>query len=140
MHRLILMLVFGLSCYASAAAQDYPTKPVKIILSNSAGGSPDIVMRIVADRLSRSFGQQFFIENRPGGEAMIGAELAARAMPDGYTLYLGSNDAMVANRFRLKSLSYDADKAFTPIANIIESAPFVVVLHPGHARLTPSKS
>lgn len=129
MHRLIMILTLGLAYCVAAAAQDYPTKPVKIILSNSAGGSPDIVMRIVADRLSRSLGQQFFIENRPGGEAMIGADLAARAAPDGYTLYLGSNDAMVANRFRLKSLSYDADKAFTPIANIIDSAPFVVALN-----------
>jgi tripartite-type tricarboxylate transporter receptor subunit TctC len=130
MHRFVAIFIYGLLGCASAVAQNYPSKPVKIILSNSAGGSPDIVMRIVADRLSRSLGQQFFIENRPGGEAMIGADLAARATPDGYTLYLGSNDAMVANRFRLKSLSYDADKAFTPIANIIESAPFAVVLNP----------
>ena len=113
-----------------ATAQDYPTRPVKIILSNSAGGSPDIVMRIVADRLSRSLGQQFFVENRPGGESVIGAELASQAPPDGYTLYLGTNDALVANRFRLKSLPYDADRAFTPIANFVDSAPFVVVVHP----------
>jgi tripartite-type tricarboxylate transporter receptor subunit TctC len=124
-----LMLWAWLGCNL-ATAQDYPTRPVKIILSNSAGGSPDIVMRIVADRLSRSLGQQFFVENRPGGESVIGAELASQAPPDGYTLYLGTNDALVANRFRLKSLPYDADRAFTPIANIVDSAPFVVVVHP----------
>ncbi len=134
----MLNLRFLLSClilWASlgcnlATAQDYPTRPVKIVLSNSAGGSPDIVMRIVADRLSRLLGQQFFVENRPGGESVIGAELASQAPPDGYTLYLGTNDALVANRFRLKSLPYDPDKAFTPIANIVDSAPFVVVVHP----------
>jgi tripartite-type tricarboxylate transporter receptor subunit TctC len=123
------MLWASLGCNL-ATAQDYPARPVKIILSNSAGGSPDIVMRIVADRLSRSLGQQFFVENRPGGESVIGAELASQAPPDGYTLYLGTNDALVANRFRLKSLPYDADRAFTPIANIVDSAPFVVVVHP----------
>jgi tripartite-type tricarboxylate transporter receptor subunit TctC len=131
MMRMVLRAVLCalVSCNA-AIAQDYPNRPVKVILSNSAGGSPDIIMRVVADGLSKSLGQQFFIENRPGGESMIGAELASRAAPDGYTLYLGANDAMVANRFRLKSLTYDPDKAFTPIANIIDSAPFVVALHP----------
>ena len=124
-----LMLWVSLGCNL-ATAQDYPIRPVKIILSNSAGGSPDIVMRIVADRLSKSLGQQFFVENRPGGESVIGAELASQAPADGYTLYLGTNDALVANRFRLKSLPYDPDKAFTPIANFVDSAPFVVVVHP----------
>jgi tripartite-type tricarboxylate transporter receptor subunit TctC len=70
------------SC-TGASAQDYPVSPVKIILSNSAGGSPDIVTRIVADRLGKALGQQFFVENRPGGESVIGAALAARAAPDG---------------------------------------------------------
>jgi tripartite-type tricarboxylate transporter receptor subunit TctC len=127
---LVAISMVGYVCCGLAAAQDYPSKPVKIILSNSAGGSPDIVARMVADRLSQSLGHQFFVENRPGGEAMIGAEVAARTTPDGYSLYLGSEDVMVANRFRLKSLSLDPDAAFVPIANIVDSAPFVVAVNP----------
>ena len=126
--RPLLALSVVLGC-AAAHAQDYPTKPVKIILSNSAGGSPDIVTRILADRLSKSLGQQFIVDNRPGGESVIGADLAARSAPDGYTLYLGTNDALVANRVRLKSLPYDPDKDFTLIASVIDSAPFVVAVN-----------
>jgi tripartite-type tricarboxylate transporter receptor subunit TctC len=114
----------------NALAQDYPTGPVKIILSNSAGGSPDITARIVADRLSKALGQQVLVENKPGGESVIGALLVARAPADGYTLYFGFNDALVSNRFRLKSLPYDPDNDFTPIANVVDSAPFVVAVHP----------
>jgi tripartite-type tricarboxylate transporter receptor subunit TctC len=114
----------------NALAQDYPTGPVKIILSNSAGSSPDIVARIVADRLSKALGQQVFVENKPGGDSVLGAVLSARAAADGYTLYFAFNDALVSNRFRLKSLPYDPDNDFTPIANIVDSAPFVVAVHP----------
>lgn len=129
-RRVVAVLVLGFVCGGLAAAADYPSRPVKIVLSNSAGGSPDIVARMVADRLSRSFRQQFYIENRPGGEEMIGAEVAARATPDGYSLYLGSNDVMVANRFRLKPSSFHPDAAFVAIANIVDSAPFVVAVNP----------
>jgi len=113
----------------NALAQDYPTGPVKIILSNSAGSSPDIVARIVADRLGKALGQQVLVENKPGGDSVLGAVLAARAAADGYTLYFSFNDALVSNRFRLKSLPYDPDNDFTPIANIVDSAPFVVAVH-----------
>lgn len=114
----------------NAFAQDYPTGPVKIILSNSVGGSPDIVARIVADRLSKALGQQVFVENKPGGDSVIGALVAARASADGYTLYFSDNDALVSGRFRLKSLPYDPDNDFAPIANIVDSAPFAVAVHP----------
>ncbi len=82
-----LMLCTVLACNL-AVAQDYPTRPVKIILSNSAGGSPDIVMRIVADR--QQVTQAAVLYREP---SVIGAELASQAPPDGYTLYLGTNDA-----------------------------------------------
>jgi tripartite-type tricarboxylate transporter receptor subunit TctC len=114
---------------ATASAQNYPTGPVKIILSHSAGAAPDIVARIVAERLSKVLGQQVFVENKPGGESVLGAVTAARAAVDGYTLYFASNEALVSNRVRLKSLPYDPDKDFTPIANIVDSAPFAVAVH-----------
>jgi tripartite-type tricarboxylate transporter receptor subunit TctC len=124
------LIVAAILGNGNALAQNYPTGPVKIILSNSAGGSPDITARIVADRLSKALGQQVFVENKPGGESVIGALLVARAPADGYTLYFGFNDALVSNRFRLKSLPYDPDNDFTPIANVVDSAPFVVAVHP----------
>ena len=124
---LIVAVILG---NGNASAQNYPTGPVKIILSNSAGGSPDITARIVADRLSKALGQQVFVENKPGGESVIGALLVARAPADGYTLYFGFNDPLVSNRFRLKSLPYDPDNDFTPIANVVDSAPFAVAVHP----------
>lgn len=126
----LCLIVAAILANGHAWAQNYPTSPVKIILSNSVGGSPDIVARIVADRLSKALGQQVFVENRPGGESVIGALLAARAPADGYTLYFCDNDALVSDRFRLKSLPYDPDKDFTPIANIVDSAPFVVAVRP----------
>jgi tripartite-type tricarboxylate transporter receptor subunit TctC len=124
------LIVAAILGNGNALAQDYPTGPVKIILSNSAGSAPDIVARLVADRLSKTLGQQVFVENKPGGDSVLGAVLSARAAPDGYTLYFAFNDALVSNRFRLKSLPYDPDNDFTPIANIVDSAPFVVAVHP----------
>jgi tripartite-type tricarboxylate transporter receptor subunit TctC len=114
---------------ANALAQSYPTGPVKIVLSHSAGGSPDIVARIVADRLSKALGQQVFVENKPGGESVLGAVAVARAPADGYTLYFASNDALVSNRFRVKSIPYDPDNDLAPIANIVDSAAFAVAVH-----------
>jgi tripartite-type tricarboxylate transporter receptor subunit TctC len=124
------LIVAAILGNGNALAQDYPTGPVKIILSNSAGSSPDIIARILAAQLSKALGQQVFVENKPGGESVLGAVLAARASADGYTLYFGNNDALVSNRFRLKSLPYDPDNDFTPIANIVDSAPFAVAVHP----------
>jgi tripartite-type tricarboxylate transporter receptor subunit TctC len=114
----------------SAQAQSWPAKPVRIIISNSAGGSPDIVTRMLADRLSKSLGQTFVVENRPGGESVIGAEIAAKSAPDGYTFYLATGDTHAGNLFRLKSIPFDPDRDFTSVANVIDSAPFVVAVHP----------
>jgi len=123
------LIVAAMQGNANALAQSYPTGPMKIVLSNSAGGAPDIVARFVADRLSKVLGQQVLVENKPGGESVLGAVTAARAPADGYTLYFAFNDALVSNRFRLKSLPYDPDNDFTPIANIVDSAPFAVAVH-----------
>lgn len=110
-----------------AQGQAWPAKPVRIYVSNGAGSAPDVVVRLVADRLARAFGQQFLVDNRPGGEQTIGASLAAKSAPDGYTFFFATNDSMVANQYRLKSLPYDVDRDFTPVANVVGSAAFVVV-------------
>ena len=126
--RLLLVLLVAISGHANA--EDWPTKPVRIVVSNSAGSSPDIVTRMVADRLSKALGQSFFVDNRAGGQGLIGAELVAKSPPDGYTLYMASQDVYARNLFVFKSLPYDPDRDFIPVANVVDSTPFVLAVHP----------
>jgi tripartite-type tricarboxylate transporter receptor subunit TctC len=113
---------------AQAQAQAYPTRPVRLIIPFSAGGAADVPGRILADRLSPVLGQQLVIENRPGAGSTIGAESAARAAPDGYTLFMISNTHFVSAGL-YKKLAYDSLNDFTPITQIT-SAPNVLIVHP----------
>jgi tripartite-type tricarboxylate transporter receptor subunit TctC len=112
-----------------AHAQTWPTKPVRIIVSLAAGGTPDIICRILAERLSVALGQQVVIENRPGGGNIVGAQLAAHAAPDGYTLFFATAAALVTNPFTYKTLPYDPLKDFVPIS-MIAKGPFFVLANP----------
>ena len=112
-----------------ALAQSWPTKPPKIILSQPAGSPPDIIARIIADKLTRSWGQQVVVENRPGGNNVIGAQAAARSPADGYTLYFSTTAALVTNIYTLKSMPYDPVKDFTPVA-MIGLSPFLISATP----------
>ena len=112
-----------------ASAQSWPTKPVKLIVSQAAGGAPDIVARLVSDRLSRAWGQQMIVENRPGSGNIIGAQLAARAAPDGYTLFFATAAALVTNPYTFKALPYDPARDFVPVG-MVGKAPFFVLVHP----------
>ena len=125
--KIILAAMALLASTGLAQAQSWPAKPVRIYVSNGAGSAPDVVVRLVAERLAKTFGQPFLIDNRPGGEQTIGASLTAKAPPDGYTFFFATNDSLVANQFRMKSLPYDIDRDFTPVANVVGSAAFVVV-------------
>jgi tripartite-type tricarboxylate transporter receptor subunit TctC len=110
-------------------AQDYPSKPVRIIVPYTAGGSSDAVARIVGQKLETYLKQPVIIENRPGGNAHIGTEYVAKAAPDGYTLLLAGMTTHAAAPALYKKLSYDPIKDFAPITNCIDS-PLVVVVHP----------
>jgi tripartite-type tricarboxylate transporter receptor subunit TctC len=123
-----LALVAALAC-RPATAQTWPTKPVRIIVSLAAGGTPDIICRLLADRLSMALGQQVVVENRPGGGNIVGAQLAAHAAPDGYTFYFATAAALVTNPFTYKTLPYDPLKDFTPVS-MIAKGPFFVLAHP----------
>jgi len=112
------------------AAQTWPTKPVRIIVSLAAGGTPDIICRIVSERLAAAIGQQIIVENHPGGANVIGAQLAAKAAPDGYTLFFATAAAIVTNPYTFKALPYDPLIDFVPIAMIAQN-PFLVLAHPG---------
>jgi tripartite-type tricarboxylate transporter receptor subunit TctC len=107
------------------ATNAWPQRPIKWIVSQPAGAGPDILARYVAESLSRSLGQPIIIENRPGGQNVIGAQAAARAAPDGYTFFYGTTAAMVTNAFTFKTLPYDPEKDFVPVA-LVGRSPFVI--------------
>jgi tripartite-type tricarboxylate transporter receptor subunit TctC len=111
-----------------AIAQSYPTKPVRLIVGYAPGGGVDIMARMIAPRLSTALGQQFIVENRPGAGQNIGAEVAARAAPDGYALFLASS-ALGINVSLYPKLTYDPIKSFTPVALIAQS-PNLLLVHP----------
>ena len=117
------------ACFAGTAqAQTYPTRAVRLIIPFSAGGAADVPGRILADRLTQALGQQVVIENRPGAGSTIGAEAAAKAVPDGYTLFMISNTHFVSAAL-YKKLNYDSLNDYTPITQIT-SAPNVLIVHP----------
>ncbi|MBR0741997.1 tripartite tricarboxylate transporter substrate binding protein [Bradyrhizobium liaoningense] len=112
-----------------ANAQDYPSRPVKIIVPFPAGGSNDIIARIVAQKLTERNGQTFLVENRGGAGGNIGAETVATAEPDGYTLLLTAPPPLTINGSLYKKLPFDPAKAFAPVA-LIASVPIVLVVNP----------
>ena len=112
-----------------ANAQAWPTRPVTFIVSQAGGASPDVMARILADRLSRSLGQGVVIENKPGGANVIGATAAARAAPDGYTFFFATSAALATNPFLMEKMTYDPVKDFRPVTMIARSHQ-VLVSHP----------
>ncbi len=129
---LVAMSLLGPVC---ASAQSYPSKPIRWIVTFQAGGTTDIVARIVGQKLSESLGQQVIIDNRPGASGMIGTELGAKAPPDGYTLTFAYNGNMTMNPNLFKKLPYDTLRDFTGISMIIRT-PMLLVVHPS----VPAKS
>ena len=128
---MIRAALVGLACAGVAAsAQNYPSKPIRVIAAQSAGSSLDTITRIVTNRLSEELGQQMVIDNRGGAGGIIGIELAARAIPDGYTLLVGASSSMIISKFSYKSLPFDALQDFEPISLIV-NADGVLAVHPG---------
>jgi tripartite-type tricarboxylate transporter receptor subunit TctC len=111
-----------------ARAQAYPTRPVRLIVSVAAGGSSDIVGRLIGQWLSDRLGQQFIIDNRPGGSNNLGAEAAIKATPDGYTLYLASA-ANAINATLYEKLPFNFIRDIVPVAGILR-VPLVMEVHP----------
>jgi len=109
-------------------AQEYPAKPVRIVVPFPAGGTTDIIVRILGQSLTRDLKQQVIVDNRPGGGANIGADVAMRSPPDGYTLFMAST-AHSINATLYSKLTYDPVKDFTPITLVAETAQ-VLVVHP----------
>lgn len=125
--RWFALLAAALGLFATTAAQaEYPDKPVRIVVPFIAGSAPDVAARQVAQRLTAGLGQQFIIDNKPGVAGNIGAEVAARAAPDGYTLLLFTS-SHVLNRFLYARVNYDALKDFVPITMITRIPSLMVV-------------
>jgi tripartite-type tricarboxylate transporter receptor subunit TctC len=99
----------------AASAEDWPTRPVTVVVPFGAGGATDGVARLIAKHLSEELGQQFVIENRPGAAGNVASAAVARAKPDGYTLLLGSTGPMAVNKLIYSSLSFDPGRDFSPI-------------------------
>jgi len=112
-----------------AAAQNYPHKPIRVIVSVPAGGTPDVTARLVTPGLSSLLGQQLVVDNRGGAGGLIGAELAANATPDGYTLFISSPGALTILPHLRKSVPYDTLRDFAPIG-LISIGPFLLITHP----------
>jgi tripartite-type tricarboxylate transporter receptor subunit TctC len=122
------LLVAGLLVASSALAQDYPNKPIRLIVPYGAGGGSDFVGRLVGQKLTEQMGQSVVVDNRPGAASLLGTELAARAAPDGYTLLL-ADSGFTINPAYYRNTRYDPLKDFDPITVVAET-PYVLVVNP----------
>ena len=145
------LFAFVLMCAAplTYAQGAYPAKPIRVIILVVPGGGADITSRTVGHKLTESWGQQVIIDNRPGGNGVVGMEIAARSNPDGYTLVLGTIGPVAVNPSLYKKLPYDSVADFDPVARAV-SALNVLVVHPSvpaksvkeliaHAKANPGK-
>jgi tripartite-type tricarboxylate transporter receptor subunit TctC len=114
-------------CAGPAGAQSYPVKPVKLIVADAAGGAPDQLARILAQKLSEILGQQMVVDNRPGASGALGADIAARSPADGYTLLLTTTAIYAILPSLKKNLAYDPVRDFVPVSRIATASNVLVV-------------
>jgi tripartite-type tricarboxylate transporter receptor subunit TctC len=126
--RTISAIACGALAAPSALAQAYPAKPVRMIAASSPGSGVDIVARIVAQKLGEQLGQQVVVDNRAGAGGNLGAELAAKAAPDGYTLLMGT-PAHAINTGLYRKLNYDLIRDFAPVSQV-SAGQYAIVVHP----------
>src|SRR5262245_57974042 len=131
MDRIVLALVAALLCWTPAlgAEQKFPERPLRYIVAFPPGGASDIVARIVADKLSEGFGQQVIVDNRTGASGTIGADIAAHATPDGYTLFACNIASLAVSPALYRKLNYDPERDFAPVG-LMASNPNALAIHP----------
>jgi tripartite-type tricarboxylate transporter receptor subunit TctC len=127
LHLGVLLLMASALFAVGASAQPFPNRPVKLIVADSAGGAPDQLARLVAQKLSDSLGQQVVVDNRAGAGGAVGAEMAAKSAPDGYTLLLTTTAIYAILPNLRKDLPYDPVKDFVPISRIATASNVLVV-------------
>jgi len=128
-QRLSALFIAAVSFCSTAAADTYPTKPVRVIVPYQAGQGTDVATRFISERLAKELGQPFVVENRPGAGGNIGAAEVARAEPDGYTLLMGTNGTHVLNQYLFSTLNFDPAKNFDPVM-LVSTFPMVIITRP----------
>src|SRR3954462_8755004 len=123
----ILALVVAALFSAGAAAQSWPLKPVRFIVPFAPGGATDIAARMLGEKLSQTWNQSVVVENRAGAGGALGAAEAARAAPDGYTLFFPSGSVMTANQHVYARLNYDPERDFVAVTNVVTGPQILVV-------------
>jgi tripartite-type tricarboxylate transporter receptor subunit TctC len=135
----LLPTVLALACAAvGAQPAGYPTRPVTLVVPFPPGGGTDTGARLIAQKLSQRWGQQVVVENKGGAAGQIGADMVAKAKPDGYTILMGNIGTQAINPSLYKKLPYDPDTAFAPIALVAE-LPLAMMVNPGVAAKTPQE-
>ena len=125
-----LMTAALLAAFSTTALAAYPDRPIRLIVAFEAGGSTDIIARLVGQKLGERLGHQVVVDNRGGAGGTIGTEMAAKASPDGYTLTMGTTSTHVIAPAALPNVRYDPLNDFTPIT-LVASTPYLLVLNPG---------
>ena len=125
----IALIAASLAVTAPATAQDYPSRPITLVVPYAAGGGNDVMARIAADKMSKTLGQQIVVDNRPGAGGNIATRAVARAAPDGYTLVIGGTGTLAVNPTLYANAGYDPRKDFAPVGLIGDSA-LIMLVHP----------
>jgi tripartite-type tricarboxylate transporter receptor subunit TctC len=129
--RGLVLSALAVSATASAQSSNYPVKPVRFVAPFAPGGLVDVLSRALGEKLRASLGQPIVVDNRPGAGGNIGADLVARAEPDGYTLLMTSAGILTINQFLYKKMPFDPVQAFAPVSLVAEMH-MLMVLHPGY--------
>jgi len=146
--KLILMAMACMSAH-TALAQQYPSRPISVVVPYAPGGTNDIIARLVSAKMSESMGQPVTVENKPGASGNLGATFVAKAAPDGYTILTAPISLLAINKWMYKNLQYDSERDFAPITNA-GSVPNMLIVHPsvpvssvqeliGYAKANPGK-
>lgn len=122
-------IVLALGCILARADSEYPNRPVRLIAAAAPGGNPDVLARLLSQKLSGGFGKAFVVENVPGAGGVVAAKMVAATPPDGHVLMLGDSGAMAINVVLNPDLGYDPLRDFTPITALV-TVPTVLVVHP----------
>jgi len=129
MRILNILTIAAALVAAPVLAQTYPAKPIKLVAPSTPGDAPDVIARLVADKLSVALGQQVVVDNRPGAGGVVGSDFVAKAAPDGYTLIMGNAGSHGINAAVYSKLPYDIQRDFAPVSQVAV-APNVMVINP----------
>ena len=126
--RRLTLCAAALLCAPAALAQPYPNKPIRAVVPFAAGSATDQIGRAFAEKMAATLGQPIVVDNKPGVNGMLGADIVAKAPADGYTILIGTNSTNAALKYLMKKLPYDQDTAFTPVG-YIGSVPLMVAVN-----------